>query len=449
MQVAAPAWDRRGVMVTRLTSDQKIAGSSPVVCAFIFCFLFPHMVPRLPRSGSERIPDVLRVIEEKAQGLAKAAEVTREEVLEILRLPTKQELPKIPSSPKLLQDAVPSTTDAVIGEIKKEMRETEARYARKIEQLRQEIRRQRDELLDLKGQIRVFCRFSECELPDSVRIVSDTVRVSQPPLFFRFDRVFLPGENQDQVFQGVRDLVLGVLQGYSISILAYGPTGSGKTYTVIGTPDKPGMLPRSIRALETELEQIQDAFETKIRILEIYNDSILNETQTPYKKGNIRYALEAYAAASSSRQTGSTRCNERSSRSHLLFSLSFRMETNPDQESVLMLVDLAGSERLAQSGAEGERLKETVGINKSLSALADVVAAVSGKSKHVPYRNSRLTQELRGALGGGAKTAFIINLCPKKERIGETVTTLRFAERVGQCCLGRVVKGTDGGRNAN
>jgi kinesin family protein C1 len=154
------------------------------------------------------------------------------------------------------------------------------------------------------------------------------------------------------------------------------------------------------------------------------------------------------ARASAVRSTGRTACNERSSRSHMVLSLKLtgKDAEGEAREGVLHLVDLAGSERLSRSGAEGEALKETQAINKSLSALGDVIGAIAAKAPHVPFRNSKLTHLLSPALGGDAKTLMLVAVAPTRECAPESLCSLRFAAKVNSCELATVQrKGEIGG----
>lgn len=139
--------------------------------------------------------------------------------------------------------------------------------------------------------------------------------------------------------------------------------------------------------------------------------------------------------ASQNRATGATNINERSSRSHSVFTLQLTGEnkkTGERSSGLLNLIDLAGSERLSMSGSVGDRLKETQAINKSLSSLGDVIQSLVNKKEgsHVPYRNSKLTWLLRNSLGGNCKTLMFVNVSPLVEHFNETLCSLRFATKV-------------------
>ena len=249
---------------------------------------------------------------------------------------------------------------------------------------------------------------------------------------FQFDKVFDGKSKQEDVFEEISQLVQSALDGYNISIFAYGQTGSGKTYTMqgpeniieeIGGVDS-GMIPRAVEQIYDCVEKLKEhqwSYEMEAQYLEIYNETLRDllasspnstekydikhdaatskTTVTNAKVVKVSSPVEIYGllkTASSNRAVASTACNERSSRSHSVFSLRLQGYNNSTQETrygVLNLIDLAGSERLSQSKAKGDRLKETQNINKSLSALGDVIAALANKDNHIPYRNSKVTSD--------------------------------------------------------
>jgi len=316
---------------------------------------------------------------------------------------------------------------------------------------------------------------------------------------FDFDRVFRPFANQQVVFDEISQLVQSALDGYKVCIFAYGQTGSGKTYTMEGpslnrNDERRGMIPRSVEKIfehKTALTAKGWDYQCKASYLEIYNEQIRDLLRQPanggmnggngngnqfgfgngnfgqtlsenldihQKKGangkvevfvegltevEVRGASDVYpllSLASRNRSVSRTDCNERSSRSHSVFQLFLNgqnQETGQNTFGVLNLIDLAGSERLKKSNATGQQLKETQNINKSLSCLGDVIAALSSKkSKHIPYRNSKLTFLLMNYFGGDAKTLMFVNLCPEKDRIDESLCSLRFAAKVNDCQIG-------------
>lgn len=296
---------------------------------------------------------------------------------------------------------------------------------------------------------------------------------------FKFDRVFGPQCDQATVFEEISQLVQSALDGYRVCIFAYGQTGSGKTHTMLGRRGdgdvEVGMIPRSVRQVfETakQLEKDQWSFKLKASFLEIYNEQVRdllvdngsglevrakNDAQTYRIIFNSETKLSSVAdltvedveseeqvqrlvsKSMRNRATAATKANERSSRSHSVFRLYIEGKnaaTGQRLNGLLNLVDLAGSERLSQSKAEGDRLRETRNINKSLSALGDVIAALANRDKHVPFRNSKLTHLLQDSLGGDCKTLMFVNISHALESFNESLCSLRFASKVNSCHVG-------------
>ena len=285
---------------------------------------------------------------------------------------------------------------------------------------------------------------------------------------FRFDHVFEPEEQNGAVFDTVgSDLVNGIIEGFNCTVFAYGQTGSGKTHTMLGPPvggneDDAGILQRSLGLVfdgVATLEQTQGwKFELSVEMLEIYLDGVYDLLGDSTKKLTVRETLEEdivvehltrrkvecaedadqiLRAASRNRHTAATNSNKTSSRSHCLFALRISGTNGIEtREGVLNLVDLAGSERLnvSGSGADPQLLREAKFINSSLSTLGTVVGALAKKDRsHVPYRDSRLTFLLRPSLCGDAKCLAIFNLAPEKAHLRESLSTLRFGQKVTKC----------------
>jgi kinesin family protein C1 len=292
---------------------------------------------------------------------------------------------------------------------------------------------------ELKGNIRVFCRVrpfldgeeqensiqfppeqkDTIELTQSIESASGTKQQKSYP--FRFDKVFQPSDDQDKVFQEISQLVQSALDGYNICIFAYGQTGSGKTFTMEGDDVNTGMIPRGVKQIFDTAEKLKEkgwVYTMEAQYLEIYNETLrdlLSDSVGTTKKLEIRHdhhqgttkvtdatvvivdtpekVFQVLAKAGKNRAVAATNCNERSSRSHSVFTLSINGVNTITEESckgVLNLIDLAGSERLSSSMSTGERLKETQSINKSLSSLGDVIYALANKDVHIPYRNSKV-----------------------------------------------------------
>ena len=295
---------------------------------------------------------------------------------------------------------------------------------------------------------------------------------------FNFDRVFGGESTQGEVFEEISQLVQSALDGYAVNIFAYGQTGSGKTFTMEGTAEQAGMIERAVmqifETMHGDLRSMGWEFDApKVSFLEIYDeqlrDLLSGEEKEKEKekekleivhdrlagRTSVKHLTEVEVACSSAvhallqtasknRAVAATKCNDRSSRSHSVFQLRLNGRNSISNEStagLLNLIDLAGSERLKVSGATGERQKETVAINKSLSALGDVIVALGNKEKHVPFRNSKLTHLLQYALGGASsKTLMFVNVSPVPSSYGETLCSLRFAAKVNACEIGTARK---------
>ncbi|EPZ36202.1 kinesin-domain-containing protein [Rozella allomycis CSF55] len=363
-------------------------------------------------------------------------------------------------------------------------------------QVDEKIRRKlHNDILELKGNIRVFCRvrpilpgesenseetkiqFPESKEENQIEILQTTEHFSDnskqivKSLPFQYDRVFQPNSSQSQVFNEISQLVQSSLDGYRVCVFAYGQTNSGKSYTMEGPAifdeDTAGMIPRAVKQIYETAEELKEKgweYEMEATYVEIYNENIRDLLGNgEEKKHDIRHSngktiitdittiqvkdakqvLSLIEKARKNRAVGETQCNERSSRSHSVFILKLNGKnsiTNEETEGVLNLIDLAGSERLSASGATGDRLKETQAINKSLSSLGDVIAALANKEQHVPYRNSKLTYLLQNSLGGNSKTLMFVNISPLAQNIQETICSLRFATKVNACQIGTARK---------
>lgn len=347
-------------------------------------------------------------------------------------------------------------------------------------------------ILELKGNIRVFCRVRP--------LLSDESSINQGKVLsfpssmetqgraidfanngqkhsFTFDKVFTPEACQEEVFVEISQLVQSALDGYKVCIFAYGQTGSGKTHTMMGRPgdeDEKGLIPRSLEQIFQTKQALRShgwKYEMRASMLEIYNETIrdlLSSNQDASRAENgspgKQYAIKHDANGSThvsdltivdvqstkevsylldragrTRSVGKTQMNEQSSRSHLVFTMRIsgvNETTDQHVQGVLNLIDLAGSERLSKSGSTGDRLKETQAINKSLSSLADVIFALAKKEEHVPFRNSKLTYLLQPCLGGDSKTLMFVNISPEDTSAGESLCSLRFAARVNACDIG-------------
>ena len=340
------------------------------------------------------------------------------------------------SQSQAFADLEQRTQDAV-----RESEEAKAKL-RAEETLRRKLHNQ---VQELKGNIRVFCRVRptlDSEVLDKARIAfpdsqydSKEVEVNGPEEksslgtittrknAFSFDRVFAPMSQNAEVFDEISQLVQSALDGYNVCIFCYGQTGSGKTFTM---SSEDGMIPRAVRQIYETAQTLEEKgwrYAMEGSFVEVYNENINDllgrAEEFDRKKHEIRHDMQKCKTtitdittvnldspskveailreAMNNRSVAATKANERSSRSHSVFILKLLGEnsiTGERSEGTLNLVDLAGSERLSHSGATGERLKETQNINKSLSCLGDVIGAL-GQGKeggHIPYRNSKVSE---------------------------------------------------------
>ncbi|XP_053734668.1 kinesin-like protein KIF3A [Synchiropus splendidus] len=286
----------------------------------------------------------------------------------------------------------------------------------------------------------------------------------EPPKTFTFDTVFGPDSKQLDVYNlTARPIVDSVLEGYNGTIFAYGQTGTGKTFTMEGVravPELRGIIPNSFAHIFGHIAKAEGdtRFLVRVSYLEIYNEEVrdllgkdqmqrLEVKERPdvgvYIKDLSGYVVnnaddmdKIMTLGHKNRSVGATNMNEHSSRSHAIFTITIECsEKGVDgnqhvRMGKLHLVDLAGSERQGKTGATGQRLKEATKINLSLSTLGNVISAlVDGKSKHVPYRNSKLTRLLQDSLGGNSKTMMCANIGPADYNYDETISTLRYANR--------------------
>jgi len=316
---------------------------------------------------------------------------------------------------------------------------------------------------ELRGNVRVYCRVRPLNAresgscisfpsPDEIRIQNEETGTKKT---WQFNMVLNEKSTQSMLFDGVRDLVVSMLDGYNVCIFAFGQTGAGKTHSMQGTKDQPGIYTRTFNELfKVAADRKGWNVELKGALLEVYNEELRDLLADPkgkreklqIKQGkdgnyvpnltirplNCPADVEALLdAGSANRSTAATDMNEHSSRSHLLVQI-FGCVTNPSGKttnSTITLVDLAGSERVAKSGVSGDRMKEAIAINTSLNALGNVINARAAKSSHTPFRNSVLTHLLQDSLSGDSKTLMLLAINPCKDHVEESCS-LQFGARV-------------------
>ncbi|XP_030961026.1 kinesin-like protein KIN-1 [Quercus lobata] len=283
-------------------------------------------------------------------------------------------------------------------------------------------------------------------------------------IIFSFDRVFCEKSDQAEVYEFlVLPIVRDAVNGINGTIITYGQTGAGKTYSIEGPgilecgEQKKGILPRVVDGIfehikpdkmakyliklsmvEIYMEKIRDLFDLSkdnIQIKESKIEGILLSGATEMSIIDPAEALQSLSTGIANRAVGETQMNTASSRSHCIYIFTVKQELTGDKRmktGKLVLVDLAGSEKVEKTGAEGRALEEAKMINKSLSALGNVINALtcgSGRANHIPYRDSKLTRILQDALGGNSRTALLCCCSPSVSNASESLSTLRFGAR--------------------
>ncbi|EWC46073.1 kinesin heavy chain [Drechslerella stenobrocha 248] len=321
------------------------------------------------------------------------------------------------------------------------------------------------------NSIKVVCRFrpqNKIEIreqskeivhfhsPDTCELNSGDIQGS-----FTFDRVFDMNSRQADIFDfSIRPTVDDILNGYNGTVFAYGQTGAGKSFTMMGadidSEVTKGVIPRIVEQVFASILTSPGNIEYTVRVsyMEIYMEKIRDllapqndnlpiheeKNRGIYVKGlleiyvsSVQEVYEVMRRGGTSRAVSATNMNQESSRSHSIFVITVtqkNVETGSAKSGQLFLVDLAGSEKVGKTGASGQTLEEAKKINKSLSALGNVINSLTdGKSQHIPYRDSKLTRILQESLGGNSRTTLIICCSPSSYNDAETVSTLRFGMR--------------------
>lgn len=286
-------------------------------------------------------------------------------------------------------------------------------------------------------------------------------RNSEESIRYRFHKFFDEDSTQEKIYHNsVCPLIPLMLQGQNASVFAYGPTGAGKTHTMVGSPDEPGLIPRCaaelFKLIDTHHQDPTVPWKYKVLFsyLEIYQEKIkdlldLNKDDllirqdqqqnifipnlTEMEIETLGEFMSLFIKASHQRKTAATKLNPQSSRSHsiVLIQVQKHKQVAPVTKLIgkFYLIDLAGSEDNRKTGNEGIRLKESGAINSSLFALGQVVDALNQGLCQIPYRNSKLTRLLQDSLGGSAHSCMIANIAPEMRFYADTVNTLNFASK--------------------
>eukprot|EP00948_MAST-09A_sp_MAST-9A-sp1_P003452 g3452.t1 len=441
--------------------------------------------------------EAAEVLEKQQKEATEALEKQRREAAETLENQQKEAADLLSKELSNQQTKFDELLTKKIEEAKKKVLEVADQRIVTLEKQNVELS---NRLMELQGNIRVFCRVRpvlpferekgkhhkgcvELAVTKPAGLES-TILVSRTEYDFQkfaYDHVFGEDSSQSEVYSEVQPLITSFLNGYNVCLFAYGQTGSGKTYTMIGEKDNRGVNFRSMSyVFETIKERSGESgwtYSLSISVLEVYNEIIRDLCDTSKKKKDpkgltvkmdrgsglevvglkantvetMEQAMKIIDLAAKNRAIGAHNINEHSSRSHLMVTLYLSGTHNITGTSIrskLNMIDLAGSERLSKTRASGKELNEAKNINKSLSALGDVVAALGNtsskkKSNYVPYRNSKLTYLLQDSLSGNSKVLMFVNISPVRWHVSESICSLQFAKRCKETTLGQAKKGIE------
>ena len=276
---------------------------------------------------------------------------------------------------------------------------------------------------------------------------------------FAFDAVFGPNSSNEDVFENTtKDLIDVIFNGYNCSVFVYGATGAGKTHTMLGSTNNPGITFRTVMELYRRIDVLKEESTTEVAVsyLEVYNESIIDLINpvsgqlsmrddgkaainipglSLHRPNGADELLRLLQYGNSNRRQHPTDANKESSRSHAVFQVFIKQKSHCSglssdvKVSKLSMIDLAGSEKGAATGSKGARFREGANINKSLLALGNCINALAEGSKYIPYRNSKLTRLLKDSIGGNCRTVMISNVSPSSMTFEDTFNTLRYADR--------------------
>lgn len=406
----------------------------------------------------QKVNKTLAASLKKLASMAKELKSEQQDCLQV----TKRDMKDYGTS---IKTYLSSTIITRLQTVNEEMKVINGKYRKEM----LERKRLHNLVQELKGNIRVFMRCRPPTNKELEQFGNDAFCVSFPnqgevkvfneknrEKVWEFDEVFDVNTSQEQVYEDVAALVVSVLDGYNVCIFAYGQTGSGKTFTMSGPASNRGVNTRALEDLFVKTKERREEWRDTIAVslLEVYNEQIRDllsdnksEEKLDVKMGefgnyvpgltqvnvdSIEAVMRLITLADRNRSSSTTNMNEHSSRSHMILTCYITSEFIPTgviSRGKLNLVDLAGSERIDKSGAQGQALKEAQNINKSLSALGDVIAARAQKQSHVPFRNSTLTYLLQDSLSQDSKTLMIVCVSPVLYNAEETFCSLNFAAR--------------------
>ncbi|XP_061356772.1 kinesin-like protein KIN-14B isoform X2 [Gastrolobium bilobum] len=467
------SWDVTGFEPWKSSSSPPFPPPSPSASAPVEQEVRKPSSPLVRRysiSASSVLPQPKHSMASKVQLLRDKVKLAREDYLQL-----RQEASELQEYSNAKLDRVTRYLGVLAEKTRKLDQvalETEARISPVIN----EKRRLFNDLLASKGNVRVFCRTrplfedegpSVVEFPDdySIRVNTGEESLSNSKKDFEFDRVYGPHVGQAELFTDVQPLVQSALDGYNVSIFAYGQTHSGKTHTMValsffrseGSSYDRGLYSRCFEEL-FDLANMDTTstsrYEFFVTVCELYNeqtkDLLLESGKSMPKiclgspecfvelvQEKVDNPLEfstVLKAAFQSRGNDSLKINV----SHLIVTIHIfynNLITDESSYSKLYLVDLAGSEGLITEDDSGERVTDLLHVMKSLSALGDVLSSLTSKKDVIPYENSVLTKLLADSLGGSAKTLMIVNVCPSVSNLSDTLLSLSFSARARNSAL--------------
>ena len=387
-----------------------------------------------------------------------------------------------------------------LKELKEELtkeQEINNRLNENLEKERTLRRKIHNRYMYLRGNMRILCRLrpflpneikSKKSQMETILVNNDMVLINEGnkiPKMFEFDYVFDEGSSQEDIYEEVSLLIQSMIHGNNICIMSYGQTCTGKTYTIQGKTNNKGIASRAVKELfemidnlikknnnsQKNKNNLENGYSPSqggmpyfiksrftMTIIEIYNEQIYNLLEestpkltiyedsqgnliipdlSPINISNFEEANKLFILAEKFRHTSSTEFNERSSRSHCIFSFNIKLTDSENNiiRSTLHVIDLAGSERITKSQKNNEKLKkEALSINLSLHSLSNVLYSIANKSNHIPYRNSKLTHYLKDSLNDNYNIILLLHISPNVKDLSETISTLQFGERIIKLC---------------
>ena len=401
-------------------------------------------------------------------------------------------------SKNLIEEVNYSTIN--LKELKEELtkeQEINTKLNENLEKERNLRRKIHNRYMYLRGNMRIMCRLRPF-LPNEIKgkksqmetilLNNDMILINEGnkiPKMFEFDYVFDEHSTQEDIYEEVSLLIQSMIHGNNICIMSYGQTCTGKTYTIQGKNNNKGIASRAVKELFEIIDNLikknniiqknKNNFENgyspsegrapyfvkskfTMTIIEIYNEQIFNLLEdstpkltiyedsqgnliipdlSPINISNFDEANKLFLLAEKFRHTSSTEFNERSSRSHCIFSFNIKLTDSDNNiiRSTLHVIDLAGSERITKSQNTNEKIKkEALNINLSLHSLSNVLSSIANKSNHIPYRDSKLTHFLKDSLNENYNIMLLLHISPNVKDLSETISTLQFGERIIKLC---------------